>query len=230
MTSRSTLRGTAPARASGPKDWMASARRCSVHPAGVGLDDLPGGQGGPVGDQQGGLVVAQAGDGELADRAGVGRQGRFGVVVHFDAAGLVPGPAEAHRGPGAGGQGGQGRGDAGGRARRAMNPTLRWSSSARTAWVVSLESKISSAGSDPMTAVGPGRTVIIGNSGYPNYTALARRLHDYLCWRNAHARHPNVLAAQCLERARIRSERQRRWSRPKTKAAGPIRRTFVAIN
>jgi len=37
------------------------------------------------------------------------------------------------------------------RARRVMNPILRSSSSARTAWVVSLESKISRAGSWPVT-------------------------------------------------------------------------------
>jgi hypothetical protein len=36
---------------------------------------------------------------------------------------------------------------------------------------------------------------------------------------NAHARHPGVLAAQRRERARIRSERQQRWGRPKPKAA-----------
>ena len=35
----------------------------------------------------------------------------------------------------------------------------------------------------------------------------------------AHARHPDVLAAQRRERARIRSERQQRWGRPKPKAA-----------
>jgi hypothetical protein len=46
-----------------------------------------------------------------------------------------------------------------------------------------------------------------------------RRLQDYLRWRNAHARHPDVLAAQRRERARIRSERQQRWGRPKPKAA-----------
>ncbi len=45
-----------------------------VHPPGVGLDDLAGGQGGPVRDEQDGLVVAQPGDGELADGAGIGRQ------------------------------------------------------------------------------------------------------------------------------------------------------------
>jgi transposase len=37
--------------------------------------------------------------------------------------------------------------------------------------------------------------------------------------RNANARHPDVLAAQRRERARIRSERQQRWGRPRPKAA-----------
>ena len=40
-----------------------------------------------------------------------------------------------------------------------------------------------------------------------------------LRWRNAHARHPGVLAAQHRERARLRSECQQRWGRPKPKAA-----------
>jgi len=52
---------------------------------------------------------------------------------------------------------------------------------------------------------GPLRTFVIGNSDYPNHTA--------------HARHPDVLAAQRRERARVRSERQQRWGRPKPKAA-----------
>ena len=66
---------------------------------------------------------------------------------------------------------------------------------------------------------GPLRTFVMGNSDYPNHTALARRLQAYLRWRNAHARHPDVLAAQRRERARVRSERQQRWGRPKPKAA-----------
>jgi transposase len=66
---------------------------------------------------------------------------------------------------------------------------------------------------------GPLRTFVIGNSDDPNHTVLTRRLQNYLRWRNAHARHPDVLAAQRRERARIRSERQQRWGRPKTKAA-----------
>ena len=40
---------------------------------------------------------------------------------------------------------------------------------------------------------------------------LARRLQDYLAWRNANARHPDVLAAQRRERARIRREKGIRW-------------------
>jgi transposase len=66
---------------------------------------------------------------------------------------------------------------------------------------------------------GPLRTFVMGNSDHPNHTVLARRLQACLRWRNAHARHPDVLAAQRRERARIRSERQHRWGRPKTKAA-----------
>ena len=68
-------------------------------------------------------------------------------------------------------------------------------------------------------AFGPLRTFVMGSSDHPNHPALARRLQDYLRWRNAHARHPDVLAAQRRERARIRSERQQRWGRPKPKAA-----------
>ena len=42
----------------------------------------------------------------------------------------------------------------------------------------------------------------MGNSDHPNHTVLARRLQAYLRWRNANARHPDVLAAQRRERAR----------------------------
>jgi hypothetical protein len=59
----------------------------------------------------------------------------------------------------------------------------------------------------------------MGGSDYRNHTMLGRRLHSYLRWRNTNARHPDVLAAQRRERARIRSERQQRWGRPKIKAA-----------
>lgn len=66
---------------------------------------------------------------------------------------------------------------------------------------------------------GPLRTFVMGGSDHPNHTVLARKLQDYLRWRNANARHPDILAAQRRERARIRSQRQQRWGRPKIKAA-----------
>ena len=66
---------------------------------------------------------------------------------------------------------------------------------------------------------GPIRTFVMGGSDHPSHPALARRLHAYLRWRNTHARHPDVLAAQRRERARIRSERQQHWGRPNIKAA-----------
>jgi hypothetical protein len=60
---------------------------------------------------------------------------------------------------------------------------------------------------------------VIAGSDYPNHPALIRHLHRCLRWRNANARHTDVLAAQRRERARIRSERQRRWGQPATLAA-----------
>ena len=66
---------------------------------------------------------------------------------------------------------------------------------------------------------GPVRTFVMGGSDHPSHAVLARKLQDYLRWRNANARHPDILAAQRRERARIRSQRQRRWGRPKPKAA-----------
>jgi hypothetical protein len=66
---------------------------------------------------------------------------------------------------------------------------------------------------------GPVRTFAMGSSDHRNHPALARKLQACLRWRNAHARHPGVLAAQRRERARLRSERQQRRGRPKPKAA-----------
>ena len=66
---------------------------------------------------------------------------------------------------------------------------------------------------------GPLRTFVMGASDHPGHAVPARKLQAYLRWRNAHARHPDVLAAQRRERARVRSERHQRWGRPKPKAA-----------
>lgn len=58
---------------------------------------------------------------------------------------------------------------------------------------------------------GPLRTFIMANSNYSSHTALARALHAYLRWRNANNRHPDIIAAQRRERARVRSEKGLRW-------------------
>ena len=63
------------------------------------------------------------------------------------------------------------------------------------------------------------RSFVIAGSNHPNHVALTRALHDHLRWRNAHARHPDVLAAQRRERARVRSERHRRWGQPRQQSA-----------
>ncbi|AEB44232.1 Integrase catalytic domain-containing protein [Micromonospora maris AB-18-032] len=60
---------------------------------------------------------------------------------------------------------------------------------------------------------------MIAGSDHPNHTVLTRKLQAYLRWRNVNARNPDVLAAQRRERARIRSERQRGWRQPTTRAA-----------
>jgi hypothetical protein len=67
---------------------------------------------------------------------------------------------------------------------------------------------------------GPLRQFTIANSNYPNHTVQTRALHSYLRWRNANARHRDVLAAERKERARVRSEKGIRWGgRPLATAA-----------
>lgn len=66
---------------------------------------------------------------------------------------------------------------------------------------------------------GPLREFVLNNSDHPSHLVVAKRIHAFLTWRNANAKHPDVVAAQRRERARIRSERQRRWGRPAPRAA-----------
>jgi transposase len=67
---------------------------------------------------------------------------------------------------------------------------------------------------------GPLRQFTIANSHHPNQPAQTRALHAYLRWRNANARHRDVLAAERKERARVRSEKGIRWGgRPLPAAA-----------
>lgn len=46
-----------------------------------------------------------------------------------------------------------------------------------------------------------------------SHPTQTQALHRYLRWRSANARHPDVLAAQRKERARIRSEKVNGWGR-----------------
>ncbi|MFJ2416087.1 integrase [Streptomyces brevispora] len=59
----------------------------------------------------------------------------------------------------------------------------------------------------------------LSNSHHRSHPAQTRALHRYLRWRNANARHPDVLAAQRKARARIRSEKGIRWGGRPLKAA-----------
>ncbi|MCX5205916.1 IS630 family transposase [Streptomyces sp. NBC_00237] len=58
---------------------------------------------------------------------------------------------------------------------------------------------------------GPLRQFTLTSSNHPNHPVQTRELHQYLRWRNQNARHPDVLAAQRRERARVRSEKGVRW-------------------
>lgn len=64
------------------------------------------------------------------------------------------------------------------------------------------------------------RQFTVANSNHRNHTAQTQALHAYLRWRNANARHPEVLATQRREPARLRSEKGIRWGgRPLATAA-----------
>lgn len=56
---------------------------------------------------------------------------------------------------------------------------------------------------------GPLRQFTVANSHHHNHATQTCALHAYLRWRNANARHPDVLAAQ--RRERVRSEKSTRW-------------------
>lgn len=66
---------------------------------------------------------------------------------------------------------------------------------------------------------GPLRQFVIANSDHPDHRALSQAIRKYLRWRNRHTRDPHLLDAERRHRARIRSEQQRRWGRPRTLAA-----------
>lgn len=57
----------------------------------------------------------------------------------------------------------------------------------------------------------PLRQFTRANSNHPRHTVQTRALHTYLNWRDNNARHPDILAAEQSERARIRVEKGIRW-------------------
>ncbi|MGO4617487.1 hypothetical protein AB4305_24290 [Nocardia sp. 2YAB30] len=68
-------------------------------------------------------------------------------------------------------------------------------------------------------ALRPAAAFTLANSNHSHHTQTWA-LHRYLRWRNGNARHPDVLAAQRKERARIRSKKGiRSGGRPLAKAA-----------
>lgn len=58
---------------------------------------------------------------------------------------------------------------------------------------------------------GPLRQFTMAHSHRADHAEQTRDLHAYLVWRNANNRHPDVIAAQRRERARVRSEKGLRW-------------------
>jgi transposase len=72
-----------------------------------------------------------------------------------------------------------------------------------------------SSWADPIEChFGPLRDFVLNNSDYPNHKTLTRRVHAYLRWRNDNASDPALRERLRRERARLRSERHRRWGRP----------------
>lgn len=65
---------------------------------------------------------------------------------------------------------------------------------------------------------GPLRQFVLANSDHADHPALAKAIRAYIRWRNAHTRDPDILEAERRHRARIRSEHQRRWGRPRQAA------------
>jgi hypothetical protein len=66
---------------------------------------------------------------------------------------------------------------------------------------------------------GPLRQFTLANSHHPNHTVRTRAPHTYLYWRNASARHPDVLAAQRKEAPASAARRASDGARPLAEAA-----------
>lgn len=74
-----------------------------------------------------------------------------------------------------------------------------------------LHSDLQLVGQPDRSPFRPLRQFTIANSHHRNHSVQTRALHAYLRRRNTNSRHPDILAAQRRERARIRSEKGIRW-------------------
>ena len=66
---------------------------------------------------------------------------------------------------------------------------------------------------------GPLRQFTIANSDHQSHAELATAIRNYIRWRNANTRDPEVLALERKPRAMIRGEARRRWGQPRARAA-----------
>jgi len=66
---------------------------------------------------------------------------------------------------------------------------------------------------------GPLRQFTIANSDFQDHTELATAIRNYIRWRNANTRDPEVLALERKHRAMLRGEARRRWGQPRARAA-----------
>jgi hypothetical protein len=79
---------------------------------------------------------------------------------------------------------------------------------------------VSAPWANPIEAqLGPVRTFVMGGSDHRNHTVPARKLEAHLRWRNANARHPDVLVAQRREQSPRLQRASAMLGPPKTKIA-----------
>ncbi len=66
---------------------------------------------------------------------------------------------------------------------------------------------------------GPLREFSINNSDHQSHAEMTKAIRDYIRWRNAHTRDPEILALERKHRAMLRGEARRRWGQPRARAA-----------
>jgi hypothetical protein len=62
----------------------------------------------------------------------------------------------------------------------------------------------------------------MGGSDHPSHPVLARKLQDYLRWRNANARHPGVLAANAANAPASAANASSAGDAPRSRPREPV--------